>query len=157
MAQLLRGVVGYETESAETRHSSRRRLPSRTGFYILLHVNESREREDIATLLKRVMSEHRLSQKDIADRSGIPFQTISAWVSRKRKPSLSPRGKDQLRALAGALPGVSVADAFEAAGATVPGELDAAAEERVLRIYRNLPPSRRKVADGVLESLAAED
>ncbi|MGP4114612.1 helix-turn-helix domain-containing protein [Streptomyces sp. 4N509B] len=121
-------------------------------------MNESRERrEDIAALLMRVMSEHGLSQKDIADQSGVPFQTISAWIGRKRKPSLGVRGKEQLRALAGALPGVSVAEAFEAAGATVPAELDAAAEERILLAYRSLSPARRRVAHQVLETLAAEE
>ncbi|MGW0984338.1 helix-turn-helix domain-containing protein [Streptomyces xiamenensis] len=126
------------------------------GFYILLHVTENREPEDIARLLQRVMGETGLNQSDIARRSGIPTATVSAWARGTRVPSSGQEGRAKLRALAEAIPGVTVAEVFDAAGFSTPGHLTPDAEQRILELYRNLSTGRQKAALQVVEALHAE-
>lgn len=114
------------------------------------------EHQDIAALLKRVMGETGMSQSDIAERSGIHMATLNAWVTRRRAPGRGPRTAEMLRSLAGALPGITVAEIFEAAGRRVPAGLSPEGEQRMLAIYRGLSPARQRLADQVMETLSTE-
>lgn len=132
-------------------------MPNAPGFYMLLHVTETRESEDIAALLKRVMRETGINQRHIAELSGIPVATISAWVRGARVPSKGPDGKQKLRDLGENVPGTTVDEVFQAAGFSVPGKLSPAAEQRVLELYKNLSPGRQRIAAQLLETLNAEE
>lgn len=125
---------------------------------MLLHVDaDSLARETFAALFKRVLSDAGMTQSELAVKADVPLATINAWLTGRRVPANSPRAKDQLRALANQIPGVTVREFFEAIGQQVPGELDPEGERRVLDLYRNLSPGRRKIADQLMETLAAED
>ena len=145
------------TQSLEIGHPARQRLPNTASFYMLLHVTETREPEDIAALLQRVMRDTGIKQSRIAELSGIPIATISAWVRGARVPSKGPDGKQKLRDLGENVPGVTVAEVFRAAGISVPGKLTPAAEQRVLELYKNLSPGRQRIAAQLLETLNAEE
>lgn len=84
-----------------------------------------------------------LTQKAIADCSGIPYQTVNAWVKRRRGGGgkIDP---DTLRALQKCLPRTTVADVFAAAGRRTPADLDSEREAKLLRIYRNLPVASQR-------------
>lgn len=126
---------------------------------MLLHVatENTHERETLPALLKRVIEQHRLTQKGLAERSGVPLATLNAWVSGRRTPQNTADSKAQLRSLAQYLPGVDVAQLFEAIGQQVPGDLSPEAEARTLAMYRNLSSGRRKIVDSLVETLAAEE
>lgn len=118
---------------------------------------EAEKREDLAALIKRAMDETGMSQSEMAEHSGIPLATLNAWITGRRIPGNTPRAKEQLRALAGVLPGITVKDLFEAIGQRVPGPLSPDAERRVLERYRSLSPGRQRVVDQLLDTLAAEE
>lgn len=126
---------------------------------MLLHVvnDSTHERETLPALLKRVIEQHRLTQKGLAERSGIPLATLNAWTSGRRTPQNTPASKEQLRSLAKHLPGVSVAQLFESIGQQVPGELSPEAEARTMELYRNLSSGRRRVVDQIIETLSSEE
>lgn len=126
---------------------------------MLLHVatESTHERETLPALLKRVIQKHQLTQKGLAERSGVPLATLNAWVSGRRTPQNTADTKAQLRALAKHLPGVSVAQLFESIGQQVPGELSPEAEARTLAMYRNLSSARRRIVDSLVETLSSEE
>lgn len=126
---------------------------------MLLHVatDNTHERESLSALLRRVIEQHRLTQKGLADRSGIPLATLNAWVAGRRTPQNTADSKTQLRSLAQHLPGVDIVQLFEAIGQQVPGELSPEAEARTLSLYRNLSSGRRRVVDQLVETLSAEE
>ncbi|MFD3520493.1 helix-turn-helix transcriptional regulator [Streptomyces sp. NPDC058653] len=120
--------------------------------------NDSRrERESLSALLERVIDQHGLTQKGLADVSGVPLATLNAWISGRRSPRNSADSKEQLRSLAQHLPGVTVAQLFESIGQQVPGEVSPEAEARTLALYRNLSGGRRRVVDQLVETLASEE
>ncbi|WP_189106890.1 helix-turn-helix domain-containing protein [Streptomyces camponoticapitis] len=120
--------------------------------------NDSRrERESLSALLERVIDQHGLTQKGLADASGVPLATLNAWISGRRSPRNSADSKEQLRSLAQHLPGVTVAQLFESIGQQVPGEVSPEAEARTLALYRNLSGGRRRVVDQLVETLASEE
>lgn len=114
-------------------------------------------RETLSALLKRVIQKHQLTQKGLAERSGVPLATLNAWVSGRRTPQNTADAKAQLRELAKHLPGVSVAQLFESIGQQVPGELSPEAEARTLAMYRNLSSARRRIVDSLVETLSSEE
>jgi len=99
---------------------------------MLLHVETdcTHEGESLPALLKRVIAEHELTQTGLAERSGVPLATLNAWIAGRRTPQNAADSKAQLRSLAEHLPGVTVAQLFEAVGQRVPGELSPEAEAR---------------------------
>jgi transcriptional regulator with XRE-family HTH domain len=126
---------------------------------MLLHVanDSTRERESLSALLERVTEQHGLTQKGLAEASGVPLATLNAWRSGRRTPRNSADSKEQLRSLAQHLPGVTVAQLFESIGQQVPGEASPEAEARTLALYRNLSSGRRRVVDQLVETLASEE
>lgn len=126
---------------------------------MLLHVatDNTHERETLSALLKRVLQQRQLTQKGLAERSGIPLATLNAWVSGRRTPQNTADSKEQLRSLAQHLPGVTVAQLFESIGQQVPGDLSPEAEARALAMYRNLSSGRRRIVDSLIETLSAEE
>ena len=116
-----------------------------------------RGRESLPALLKRVIEQHGLTQKGLAERSGVPLATLNAWISGRRTPQNTADTKEQLRSLAQHLPGVTVAQLFESIGQQVPGALSAESEARILATYRNLSSGRRRVVDQLIDTLAAEE
>ncbi|WP_445524745.1 helix-turn-helix domain-containing protein [Streptomyces cyslabdanicus] len=104
--------------------------------------------EDLAALLERLLSQAKgKTQKNLADESGVTYQTLNAWMNRTRGTSrIDP---DRLRALAGAFRewGVetSVREFFEAVGRPAPGRLSEERESRLLKLYRQLPPDKQRL------------
>jgi transcriptional regulator with XRE-family HTH domain len=122
---------------------------------MLLHVETDKRDgavEDLAALIKRVMDERGLTQKAIAEASGIPVATLSAWVTRRRGTAGRIDGS-VLRRLAEAL-GVTPRDVFEAAGRRPPADLDAAREEKLLRLYRDMSVSGQRALIETAEALS---
>lgn len=119
--------------------------------------DSTHERETLPALLKRVIKEHGLTQKGLAERSGVPLATLNAWISGRRTPQNTADTKEQLRSLAQHLPGVTVAQLFESIGQQVPGPLSVETEARVIAKYRNLSSGRRRVVDQLIETLSAEE
>lgn len=100
--------------------------------------------EDLAALILRVIDENPgLSQKGIAEKSGIPLATINAWVTRRRGTSgrIDP---DQLRKLATALPKTTVKQVFEATGRRAPANLDAEREKKMLKLWRQMDAQQQR-------------
>lgn len=122
-----------------------------------VETENTRERETLSALLKRVIQQNQLTQSGLADRSGIPLATLNAWVSGRRTPQNAADTKVQLRSLAQHLPGVTVAQLFESIGQQVPGPLSLDAEARIVSLYRNLSSSRRRIVDSLVEALSAEE
>ncbi|MFD8597000.1 helix-turn-helix domain-containing protein [Kitasatospora sp. NPDC059646] len=109
--------------------------------------------EDLSSLIRRALAEAGLNQTWLARETGIPLPTINAWVNRTRGTDgrIDP---DRLRAIAGALPGVTVAEVFESAGRRAPGDLDAEREKKLLRLYRSLPTTQQRILIEQAELLA---
>lgn len=96
--------------------------------------------EDLAALLQRVLDRTGMTQRAYAEAIGIPYQTLNAWITRRRGQA-GGISSDVLRSVADASRGtVTVAEVHEAAGRVVPAELDKAREERLLKFYRGLDP-----------------
>lgn len=100
--------------------------------------------EDLAALILRVIDENPgLSQKAIAEKSGIPLATINAWVTRRRGTSgrIDP---DTLRKLATVLPKTTVAQVFNATGRRAPAHLDEEREKKMLRLWRAMDAQQQR-------------
>lgn len=93
-----------------------------------------------------------MSQRDLANRTGIAYSTLNAWVRRARGQGggIDP---DQLRALARGL-GVTVAEVFAANGRRAPGDLDQEREAKLLRLYRNLAVDAQRALIQMAETLS---
>jgi transcriptional regulator with XRE-family HTH domain len=123
---------------------------------MLLHVDTDQAPggEDLAALIQRVISDNPgLTQKAIAEASGIPHATINAWITRRRGQGgrIDP---DVLRALAAALPGVTVAEVFESSGRRVPADLNVEREQRLVKLFRNLSPEGQRAVIQTAEALS---
>ncbi|MDH6111948.1 hypothetical protein P3T36_006869 [Kitasatospora sp. MAP12-15] len=109
--------------------------------------------EDLSALLVRALAEVGRNQSWLAKETSIPLPTINAWVKRTRggEGRIDP---DRLRLIANVLPGVTVAEIFEAAGRRVPGPLDEERERKLLRLYRALPTASQRMLVEQAEMLA---
>lgn len=107
--------------------------------------------EDVAALVLRRLAEMKMTQRELATNAGIPYSTLNAWLTRRRGTGggISP---DHLRALAKELR-VTAREMFEANGRAVPGDLDAAREAKLLKIYRNLPVESQRALIQTAEAL----
>lgn len=126
---------------------------------MLLHVanDNTHERETLSALLERAIRRHGLTQKSLAERSGVPLATLNAWIRGRRTPQNTADSKEQLRLIAEHLPSLDVAQLFESIGQQVPGEISPEAEARTMGLYRNLSSGRRRVVDQLVETLASEE
>lgn len=105
--------------------------------------------EDLAALLQRVLSDTGMTQKELAAKAGVPYTTLNGWVRRTRGTG-GGVSTDYLRAVVAALPAgiTTVKEVFEAAGRSVPGNLDTERRAKLLRIYDDLPTeSQRALVD----------
>jgi transcriptional regulator with XRE-family HTH domain len=111
--------------------------------------------EDLGALLRRVLAENPgLTQKRIAERAGIPYATLNAWVT-GRRGSGGRIAADDLRALADALPAAyPAARIFAAAGRRTPADLDVERETRLLEIYRDLDADQQRALVEMARALA---
>ncbi|MFB6771097.1 helix-turn-helix domain-containing protein [Streptomyces sp. NPDC056337] len=116
----------------------------------------ARPGEDLAALLDRLLAEAPgKTQKDLATEAGISYPTLNAWINRTRGTSrIDP---DRLRDLVAAFRkwGVAVTprEMFAAAGRPVPGRTDVQREERLLRLYRQLPEDKQRDALKYVDAL----
>lgn len=111
--------------------------------------NEELPDEDLAALLERVLDLSGMTQKELATKAGIPYTTLNGWVRRTRGTGgrVNP---DHLRAIVTALPRgmTTVAEIFESAGRSVPGEVNTERKAKLVRIYDELPTeSQRALVD----------
>ncbi|MFZ3569469.1 helix-turn-helix domain-containing protein [Streptomyces sp. BH034] len=113
--------------------------------------------EDLAALIARLLEETQRNQKELAEASGVKYQTLNAWMNRTRGTSrVAP---EPLRALADTLRGwggdVTTKQVFESAGRPVPGPTDAEREARLLKIYRGLSARQQRSLIGIAEDMEA--
>ncbi|MER7807864.1 helix-turn-helix transcriptional regulator [Streptomyces sp900116325] len=111
--------------------------------------------EDLAALLTRLLEEAGRTQKELATEAGIKYPTLNAWLNRTRGTSrIDP---DDLRAMVNTLRlwhvAVTPAQMFRAAGRKVPGPTDEEREQRLLRIYRELPTDSQRALIQTAEAM----
>jgi transcriptional regulator with XRE-family HTH domain len=111
--------------------------------------------EDLAALLRSVLAENPgLTQKQIAEASGIPYATLNAWVTGRRGAG-GRIAADDLRSLADALPAdYPVARVFAAAGRRTPANLDAEREARLLELFHELDADQQRALIDMARALA---
>lgn len=107
--------------------------------------------EDVAALIARRLAQTGMSQRELSDRTGIPYSTLNAWITRRRGGGggINP---DHLRKLAEVLD-VTVREMFAANGRQVPGDLDREREAKLLRIFRNLTTEGQRALIQMAEAL----
>jgi transcriptional regulator with XRE-family HTH domain len=109
----------------------------------------SEDSEDLPQLLRRALAEHPdLSQKKLAERSGIPLTTLNSWVKGRRGVG-GNINSESLRRLADQLPDeYTPRRVFLAAGRPVPGPQSQAREETLMQRYRKLTePQQQALID----------
>ncbi|MGW6459355.1 helix-turn-helix domain-containing protein [Streptomyces sp. NPDC055078] len=113
--------------------------------------------EDLAALLTRLLAEADKTQKELASAAGVKYATLNAWMTRARGTSRIP--PDDLRSLADTFRtwhvNVTPREMFTAAGRTVPGPTTAEREQRLLRIYRELPTESQRALMQAAEAMRA--
>ncbi|MET8765523.1 helix-turn-helix transcriptional regulator [Streptomyces sp. NPDC004658] len=103
--------------------------------------------EDLAALLTRLLAEvPDKTQKDLAAEADVTYVTLNAWMNRTRGTSrVEP---ETLRRLADTLRrwgvDVSPADLFRSVGRRVPGPTNEEREQRLLKLYRQLPEDSQR-------------
>lgn len=105
----------------------------------------------MAALIERGLARRGITQRKLATETGIAYSTLNAWATRRRGTGgrIDP---EHLRILAKAL-GYTARQMFEANGRAVPGDLDAARETKLLRIYRDLPAEGQRALLQTAEAL----
>jgi hypothetical protein len=108
--------------------------------------------EDLSALIVRRLAELDRNQAWLARTTEIPLATINAWVRRTRGGDgrVDP---DRLRKVGDAL-GVTAAEAFEAAGRRAPGPLNEEREQKLLRLYRQMPTALQRALIEQAETMA---
>lgn len=114
--------------------------------------------ETLSSLLQRAFAENPdLLQKDVADRAGIPLQTLNSWV-------LGTRGtggrikSETLRSLANALPSeYTVARVHQAAGRRVPGPLNTERKAKLVGIFDELTEKQQRALVEIADVLRRAD
>lgn len=102
--------------------------------------------ETLAQLIAELKAEYKVNEPQIAAATGVSVSTINYWASGKRGGKMGPR-RSSLEALHAAYPKFSRERIFAAAKRYVPGPMDAAAEERILGIFRDLTDEQRKLME----------
>ncbi|MEU0332172.1 helix-turn-helix domain-containing protein [Streptomyces sp. NPDC006193] len=102
--------------------------------------------EDLAALLTRAIDEAGMTQKQLAEETGVSYPTLNSWIKRTRGTSrIAP---ETLRSIATAVRArgakVTVREIFQAAGRPVPGPTNEEREQRLLRLYRQLPEDKQR-------------
>ncbi|MFS4107521.1 transcriptional regulator [Streptomyces sp. PD-S100-1] len=103
--------------------------------------------EDLAALLTRLLDQAPgKTQKDLAAAAGIKYVTLNAWMNRTRGTTRIE--SSVLWALIDAFRGWGVEltprDFFNAVGRPVPGPTNEEREQRLLRLYRDLPEDKQR-------------
>ncbi|TXS36968.1 helix-turn-helix domain-containing protein [Streptomyces sp. OR43] len=113
--------------------------------------------EDLAAILTRLLEETGHTQKELAAQAGIKYPTLNAWVNRTR--GTSRIDADDLRAMVNVLrlwrADVTPAQMFKAAGRRVPGPSSEEREQRLLRLYRDLPTDGQRALIQTAEAMRA--
>lgn len=114
--------------------------------------------EDLSQLLRHALAaDVSLTQRRIADVSGIPLTTINSWVNAKRGAAGNIKA-EVLRRLAGALPQeYTVARVFKAAGRRVPGPQADAREGVLLDRYRGMSESQQQALVDIADIIRKVD
>lgn len=108
--------------------------------------------EDLAQLLRRVMSEKQLTQTEVARRAGVSVSIVSAWVNRQRGGKRGPN-REVLSRLAEAL-GEDRETVFAAADRKVPGTLTPSREASVLAVFAELTEEQQAAKLVEMKALA---
>jgi transcriptional regulator with XRE-family HTH domain len=104
--------------------------------------------EDFAQALAALKDEYRASDTDIAKAVGVSSSAVGTWIHRKRKPR-----RAAVVALAAAYPKFTEERLFRALGREAPGPLDAAAEERLLDLFRELTAEQQEMKEIEMRAL----
>lgn len=105
--------------------------------------------EDFAQALAALKDEYQVSDSDIARAIGVSSAAVGTWVHRRRKPR-----RENVVALAQTYPKFTEERLFTALGREAPGPLDAAAEERLLELFRELTAEQQEMKEVEMRALA---
>jgi transcriptional regulator with XRE-family HTH domain len=105
--------------------------------------------EDFAQALAALKDEYQVSDTDIAKAVGVSSAAVGTWVHRKRKPR-----RPAVVALAQAFPKFTEERLFTALGREAPGPLDAAAEDRLLELFRELTAEQQEMKEIEMRAIA---
>ncbi|WP_326768583.1 helix-turn-helix domain-containing protein [Streptomyces sp. NBC_01591] len=109
--------------------------------------------DDLAELIKRVMTEKDWTLSTLARRSGLSTSTLHSWKSGHRATGSRGPTPDKLRQLAEGA-GLPVNQVFEAAGRHVPAPMDDEDERRFLHLFRSLDSADRGVIEATMRAMS---
>ncbi len=105
--------------------------------------------EDFAQVLAALKDEYQANDTDVAKAVGVSSAAVGTWVHRKRKPR-----RAAVVALAKAYPKFTEERLFAALGREAPGPLDAAAEDRLLELFRELTTEQQEMKEIEMRAIA---
>ncbi|GGP55494.1 helix-turn-helix domain-containing protein [Streptomyces abikoensis] len=108
--------------------------------------------EDLAHLIRLIADHYQVSQSEIARRVGVSVSAVNTWVNRKRGGHRGPSA-DTLRKLAAAFPAFTEERIFAAAGRKRPGPLSPDAEQRILKLFRELTEEQQVITEAQMRAL----
>lgn len=113
-----------------------------------MKTEETPHPENFAQITKRLKDEYRVSDSEIARKTGVHVSTVNTWVHNKRTPR-----QDAIRALAEAFPKFSEEELTAAAGRKAPGPLSPEAEARLLELFKELTPEQQEMKEIEMRAL----
>ncbi|NUK12309.1 helix-turn-helix transcriptional regulator [Streptomyces lunaelactis] len=113
---------------------------------------EEERTENLAQLIKRLRDEYHVNESEIARRIGVAPATVNSWTLGVRGTKRGPN-KEKLRALAREFPKFTEQEIFAAAGRKAPGDLTPEAEERLLKLFKELTPEQQEMSEIQLRAL----
>jgi transcriptional regulator with XRE-family HTH domain len=96
--------------------------------------------EDFAQVLAALKDAYQATDTDIAKAIGVSSAAVGTWVHRKRKPR-----RAAVVALAKAYPKFTEERLFTALGREAPGPVDAAGEEELFELFRELTADQQEM------------
>ena len=96
--------------------------------------------EDFAQLLAALKDEYQANDTDVAKAVGVSSAAVGTWVHRRRKPR-----RAAVVALAKAYPKFTEERLFAALGREAPGPVDAAGEEELFQLFRELTADQQEM------------
>ncbi|GAA3851727.1 hypothetical protein GCM10023084_02440 [Streptomyces lacrimifluminis] len=105
--------------------------------------------EDFAQVLAALKDEYQVNDVQVASAVGVSSAAVGTWVHRKRKPR-----RQAVVALAAAFPKFTEERLFAALGREAPGPLEAADEERLLELFRELTAEQQEMKEIEMRAIA---
>lgn len=110
------------------------------------------EQPDLADLITRIKDTHHVTETEIAKRIGVHLSSVNNWVHRKSTPR-----PEALRALAREFPDFTAEQVFAAAGRKTAEPVSPEAEQRLLKLFKNLTTEQQEMLEIQLRGLVAHN